>query len=117
MAMDVSNTSEDVGTDSLCHVGQKGNDIMLGFGFDGLYPLNGKTSFFSNITGSFLGDFTQLGERFAGQDLYLKPGLVLVFFSPYRSHGFSCIALNHKLSCYPLFLHNIHDFFRSKQRR
>ena len=77
---------------------------MVSFRFDFMNTVNGKSSFFPNLFGSFLGNITQFRLSFAGKNLYLLQRIPFILFAPNTAHYFIGIAFNHVKSLLFLYM-------------
>ena len=88
----------------LSHVGQKSNNIVVGYCFNLFNTLQTEISFVLNILQSIVRHNPQLVHCFASQNFNLQHGTEFVFQGPNVAHFRMSIAINHFLYASQAFL-------------
>ncbi len=84
-----------LGADVLGHGGEKGDDVVLHLGFDGVDAGDVELPLFADHRHRFLGNHPQLGLTLAGQGFYLQPDPKTVLRLPDPGHFLAGVTFDH----------------------
>jgi hypothetical protein len=86
--------------DVLGYGGGEGDDVVADFGLDLVDAGYGEVAAVADGVGCGLRDEAEFGEGLRGGDLNREPAAVLVLVGPDASHGWACVARDHRGSLF-----------------